>query len=740
MSQDCLLTKTGAWARCLAVALAAVAIPAAAAEQPPKIGLVLSGGGARGGAHIGVLQVLEEMRVPVDCVAGTSMGSIIGGLYSVGYDPDDLAEIVQNIDWDAAFRDQPVRKRLSFRRKEDDDLPLWPLEIGIGGHGPSGPAGLTTASRIEFIFRSLTLDAAGIHDFDDLPIPYRAVAADLDSGDPVVLEGGELALAMRASMSIPAVFTPVELDGRLLVDGGIAMNLPVEVAQAMGADVIIAVDVGTPTRHARERLSPMGVYSQTFSVLAKENVARSLARLGGDDLLIVPDLSEVKTGDFKEINKAIASGEAAARAVADELGRYAVSAEEYAQFLARQRRDRREADRLTVDEVVVEGVTRTRPDVVRRRVRTAAGSELDPDLLMRDLDRVSQAGEFEAVGFRVEREDERNRLAIEVREKTWGPGYLRFGLGLAADFEGDTEFRMLANYRRANVNRLGAEWKTIVSLGDPSLITTELFQPLEPSGFWFVAPNLTYFQDRDDAYLAGDELEVLDVQTAVGGLDFGIQIRNYGEVRLGAYRGNLEADPRTASAFVPFESDLGFARLQATVDQLDNVAFPTQGNRTTLDVVLARDSLGADDEYDRLLFSTTSAKTWGRNTFVGGVEFGTDLDSDLPFYEEFQLGGFLKLSGIERGRLRGNAMGLIALGDYWRLGELGPLGKLYAGLIAQAGNVWEDDSDADLGDLIYSGTLFFGVDMRLSPVYLAYGHAEGGESAAYLFVGKPFGR
>jgi NTE family protein len=717
----------------------------AAASEPtddgrPKIGLVLSGGGARGGAHIGVLRVLEEMRVPVDYIVGTSMGSIIGGFYSVGYAPEQLETIVLDIDWDAAFRDAPERRRLSFRRKEDDDLPLWPVELGVGGGGAHRPSGLTTGARIEFIFRGLTLDVSGVHDFDDLRIPYRAVAADLDTGEMVVLDGGELALAMRASMSIPAVFSPVRIDGRLLVDGGIARNLPVDVAQEMGAEVIIAVDVGTPPKGASENLSAAGVYSQTFAVLSKQNVREQLELIRDDDVLIVPDLSEVRTADFAKIDKAIAAGEAAARAAADELRSFAIPEDEYSEFLERQRKEQVSLPGVRVDEIVIEGATRSNPDVLLHRIRTEPGDDLVPEVLLRDLERVSQAGEFQSVGFRLEPREDENKLVIETREKTWGPGYLRFGLGLESDFEGDTEYRLLANYRRANVNRLGAEWKTIVSLGDPAGLSTEFFQPLERSGFWFVAPSFAFGRDRDDTYLVNGDLEVIDTRTATGGIDVGIQLRNYGEVRLGIFRGLFDADPFTTTVGESTERDLGFVRFQAVVDQVDSATFPTEGNLTRLTVERATDSLGSDDEFDRLRFETLHAWTWNRNTFLGSVEFGSGLGSDIPFFEEFQLGGFLNLSGLARGSLRGDVKGRVSLGDYWKLGELGSFGRLYAGAFVEAGNVWQESDDVDLGDLLYSGTLFFGLDTRLVPIYLALGQAEGGGNELYFFMGKPFGR
>jgi len=710
-------------------------------EHPrPRIGLVLSGGGARGGAHIGVLRVLEELQVPVDYIAGTSMGSIIGGFYSIGYSPLDLENIVLDIDWGAAFRDAPERKRLSFRRKEDDGLPLLPFELGVGRGGSHRRSGFTSGARIEFIFRSLTLSVTGVNDFDDLRIPYRAVAADLDTGEMVVLDGGELAMAMRASMSVPAVFSPVRIDGRLLIDGGIARNLPVDVAQGMGADIIIAVDVGTPPRGASENLGAAGVYGQTFSVLSKRNVREQLELIRDDDVLIVPDLSEVSAADFANIDKAIAAGEAAARSVAHELRRFSISDDAYAEFLERQRMNETSRSVVRVDEIVIEGLTRSNPDVLLRRMRTKPGDELDAELLLRDLERVSQAGEFQSMGFRLEPHEGKTTLVVEAHEKTWGPGYLRFGLGLESDFEGDTEFRLLVNYRRPNLNRLGAEWKTIVSLGDPAGLTTEFFQPLDRLGFWFVAPSLAYSRDRDDTFLVSGDLEVVDTRAALGGVDVGVQFRNYGEVRLGVFRGLFDADPFTTTLQSFTERDLGFLRFQATLDQVDSATFPTEGNLTELTVERSSHSLGADDSFDQLRFRTLQAWTWGRNTFLARVEIGSSLGSEIPFYQEFQLGGFLNLSGLARGRLRGDYKGLFSLGDYWKLGDFKALGRLYAGAFVEAGNVWQDSADAGLDDLRYSATVFFGLDSRLAPIYLALGHAEGGENQLYFFMGKPFGR
>ena len=725
----------------LQLAFAPAAILAAEAPAEPEgdtIGLVLAGGGARGGAHVGVLKVMEELRVPVDRIAGTSMGSIVGALYAVGYSPEEMAETLSAIDWESVFRDLPDRKYLSYRQKEDDLAALMPFEIGVGRNGISTRSGIIVGTKIEFLFRQLTIEAARARNFDELRIPYRAVAADLETGDAVVLDRGDLALAMRTSMSIPGVFTPVKLNGHLLVDGGIANNMPVDVARSMGADRIIAIDVGTPPKGSAEGLSSLGVLSQTLAVTTEKNVIEQRASIGPQDLLITPELEGIGAGDFPDVAAAIAAGEKAARQYEAELRRFSVSEEEYAAFLKRQRRNPKDAPEIIVDEIAVEGLPTLDSSVVTRRMLTKKGEPLDFDKLARDLVKLNQLGDFASVGFRLEPIGEKNRLVVEARPKPWGPGYVRFGVGLETVFDGEADFRLLGQYRRPQVNRLGGEIKTWVSLGEPTGLHGEFYQPIVPTGTFFVAPRASAWRLKDDFFLDDGTREAVQTRRWDVGADFGVQFRNWAELRVGLDTGQVDFDPQTTATLEEISRDTGGARVLFTLDQIDNVFFPTRGNLTRVYGYFSRDGYGAEDVYDSLFVSTFQAVSWGRNTFVGWAEYKTDLGSDLPTYAEFKLGGFLKLSGFKNGELRGSATGLLSLGDYWRIGRLGPLGSLYFGAVAQGGNAWDDPSDAALDDLLYSGTLFFGVDNRFAPLYLGYGHAEGGESETYLFVGRWF--
>jgi NTE family protein len=713
----------------------------APADGRPRTALVLGGGGARGAAHIGVLRVLEELRVPVDLIVGTSIGSIIGGLYASGLRPDLVQRRVLEADWSDLFDDSPRRERVSFRRKEDDALSLMRFETGLGRQGVELPSGLIAGQKLNHLLRELTLHTTGWDDFDQLPIRFRAVAADLADGSVVVLARGDLADAMRASMAIPGVFTPVELEGRTLVDGGIARNLPVDVARGLGANRIIAVDVSTPLPDISEERSMLGVVGRSYSMLTAKNVAEQRALLGPGDVLIVPDLEGISSAAFDRAAETIERGAEAARRAQTALGALAAPEAEFAEYLRRQRRDPAAVpEGIRLAEVEIEGPQRVDARTVRSRIRTRPGAGLDLAVLRRDLERIYEIGEFEQVGFDLEGDKHAGRLVIRAREKSWGPRYLRFGLSLESNFEGEGQFTALAHLAWAQLNRLGAEWKSFLAIGDVDALSSEFFQPLDFSGFWFVAPRLRLSRDRRETFLEGGGQTVVDEQAAEGGLDFGAQFRNYGEVRLGAVRGERDLEFPLDTSLSPAKVQAGAWRIRLVFDQIDNAYFPRRGNLSHLEARFSRRSLGADDRFDRASLSTLQAFSFGRNTLLARLRLGTDLGSEIPFYDEFELGGFLNLSGLPAGALQGDVLAYLSLAYYWQVARLpSPVGGgVYAGLALEAGNTWEDVEAAELGDLRPAGLLFAGADTRLAPLYLGYGRSDAGDDSFYVFLGLPF--
>src|SRR6186713_987586 len=304
------------------------AAPRAEASRP-RIGLVLSGGGARGAAHIGVLKVLEENHVPIDAIAGTSMGAVVGGLYASGLSAADIERIMTSVDWEDAFRDRPARKDLNFRRKLEDQNFLVKFPLGLKSRRFRLPRGLVQGQKLTQILRSLTLPVSQVQSFDDLAIRFRAIATDIVTGDRVVLDHGDLTTAMRASLSAPGVFSPVDSEGRMLVDGGLSSNLPVDVAREMGVDILIVVDCGFPLLERGKLDSVATVSNQMLAILIRHNTAEQRKTLKDSDVLIDPALGDFSSLDFSQHAKAMRLGEEAARGQTQRLSALSVPPEEF---------------------------------------------------------------------------------------------------------------------------------------------------------------------------------------------------------------------------------------------------------------------------------------------------------------------------------------------------------------------------------------------------------------------------
>ncbi|MGB2818762.1 MAG: patatin-like phospholipase family protein, partial [Burkholderiaceae bacterium] len=453
----------------------------------PRIGLALSGGGARGLAHVGVLKVLEELRVPIHCVTGTSMGAIVGGTFAAGRSPDEMAALVTKADWEGIFRDRPPRKEIAVRRKIEDYQTLFAPEFGVTKDGLALPKGVIAGVSIESFFRMLSTPSFGIADFNKLPIPFRAMATDIETGEAVVLDRGSVAQAMRASMSVPGAIAPVEIDGRLLVDGGIANNLPIDEARKLCADVVIAVNISTPPMKREELTSALSVAGQLVNFLGKQTVDDQLKRLTDRDVLIAPDLGDISASDFKRAADAIQVGEQATRAMAKSLSRYSLPPEQFAALRSRQIAEHKPLG--TVDEIRIEGLQRTNPAVLAGLVESKPGEPLSEEKVGADLRRIYGRRDFESISYRLTTGETGPRaMVIEPREKSWGPDYLRFGLGLATDFSGDSAFNLLVQYRKSWMNKLGGEWEMEAQVGEDTYFLTQFYQPLSETGRLFVAP------------------------------------------------------------------------------------------------------------------------------------------------------------------------------------------------------------------------------------------------------------
>ncbi|MEL7285725.1 MAG: patatin-like phospholipase family protein [Pseudomonadota bacterium] len=708
-------------------------------EGRPKIALVLSGGGARGAAHVGVIRRLEELRVPVDMIVGTSMGAVVGGLYASGLNADELEQVIRDIDWLDAFIDTPPRSDLTYRRKRDDDDFLINFELGVRDGKVRLPKGLIQAQKLGLYLREFSLAASSIENFDDLPTPFRAVAADIVNGETVVLAQGDLAKAMRASMSAPGVFAPAQIDGRTLVDGGIAMNLPVEAAQELGADIVIAVDVGFPLLPADDIQSAVAVSNQMLTILIERETREQRRLLSADDLLIQPALGLLGSTDFLRALQAIEIGYDSALAATPGLKRYSLSETDYASHTAARRQ--RANPQLVPAFVDIRTDAAISPQVIASRIETAAGQPLSTEQLREDLARIYGLGLFEQVDYALVDVDGQSGLEINARAKSWGPGYMRFGMSFEEDFEGSGAFGFSARHLRTAVNRLGAEWRSSLNFGTNARLQSEFYQPLSFNLKYFVAPIIEFEQQNINLITDNDALARYRLTAGEAGVFFGREINNWGELRLGVYRFTGDAKVRVGDPNLQrFDIDRGGVRASFGFDTLDDTIFPSSGSRYELEMDWSREGLGSERDFTTWRSSYAGYKTWGRHTWSLGFDLATAEDADDVVVASYPLGGFLNLSGLDRGAIAGPHAALGRVVYQRRTGRTGGglfEWPLYLGGSIEAGNVWATRDDADFGDLIVNGSLFLRFDTFFGPLYLASGFAEDGESSFYLFLGSP---
>jgi NTE family protein len=731
----------------LAVILVA-AIPAWADESPqavdgakrPKICLVLSGGGARGAAHVGVLKVLEEYRVPIHCIAGNSMGALVGAAYATGTSVTEMDKIIASISTELLFKEKPPRQELSMRRKQDDYNIFFSPEIGFNDGELGLPKGAVSGVQLETVLRQLS-KAKGFHQFDELPIPFRAVATDLVTGKVVVFSEGELANVMRASMSVPVAVAPVEISGRLLVDGMLTQNLPVETGLSMGADIIIAVNVGTPLLKREELTSILGVSGQMLSILTEQNVQTSLTLLKPTDILISPELGDFSTGGFDNLPQISPLGEKAARKVAERLAQLSIPAEEYA-ALRRRQLFASAPDLRPVDEIRFENLKRVNPTTAQAVMETQTGEPIDQQVLDRDMRRIYGTDNFEHVNYRFLEEPGKRVLAVDAVEKTWGPDYLRFGLGLSSDLQGDAYFNLLASYRRTWLNSLGAEWRSNLQIGRTSSFMSEFYQPLDDRGFFFVAPHVSYERRATDLYQGSHRIATYDVTSILAGIDIGSQFTRYGELRIGMVGGvlspELDTGPQSLSPGKEHVTQGAF-RTRLFFDQLDSAQFPHSGWSAGLNTFNSNSVIGADQDYTKWDVDGTIVRSFGSHTFNFGAKAGGRIGSDkLPRYDLFQWGGFMQQSGYATGQLVGEDLKFARLIYYHRILRGSLLEGVYGGLSLEVGEVGAPLVPGSPEGVLESACIFLAADSPIGPVYIGYGRSLDSNSSVYLYLGKPF--
>ena len=714
----------------------ALAQPAAAA---PRIGLVLGGGGARGAAHIGVLEELERLRVPVHCVAGTSMGALVAGAWVSGRSPAEMREALRAADWNEMFLDGAGDAELDLRARRLRQRFLPGSETGIVDGGAVSPPALVQGQRIKFFLNALVRAETGEPLIEQLPIPLSIIATDIGTGERVVMRDGPLTEAMRASMAVPGLLAPFTWRGRKLVDGGLVDNLPVrELRERCGAEVVIAVNVGSPPLPADSIAGVLSITAQMVALLTEQNVGASLSQLTPRDVLVRPELGDITAADFARHAEAADRGRAAMRAHEPALAALAVDERAWAAWRRGARVAERDVPR--VDGIEVLGLQRVAPELLLRHVRQRAGAPLDAATLATDLERAYGDGHYERLDYTVLRErtpeGDRTVLRLLPAEKAWGPDYLRLGLQLQSTLNQGSRYQLRAALQRTWLNPLGAELLLAAELGDATGVQAEFVQPLDPAQRWFADALVEYRRERSDYFFV--EQRIAEYRSARSRLELGLGVNfmRLGQLRAAGWAGESTRSLETGIdlfAELP-EPRLGGWVLAVDLDRLDRLYFPRSG--WALQAQWRADERSG---WRRVHAEGRAAAPWGDWVLGGRASWTAATHGTLPLSEAPRLGGFLNLTGFAAGQLIGDhvAYGHVRAERIIGRLPLGLRGDMRLGLALEAGRVGEPYTRQKREGLLRGAALYLGGETPLGSVYVGLGRASGGAYNAYLFLGTP---
>jgi NTE family protein len=714
--------------------------PPAQDESRPKVAVVLGGGGAHGVAHLGVLRELERQRVPIDLIVGNGFGGVIGGLYASGMTVDEVGAFLFETDWQNIFNPDTRREDLSFRRKGDDEDFLIKYRVGIQDGQAQLPTALIPNGKLAQLLQSSVAATKGITDFDRLPVPYRAVAMDLVNGDQVVLGDGALDRAILATLSSPGTLPPVQIDGRSLITGGLINNLPVDVAREWGADVVIVVDIGIYIRAEDDLSSIFAIVDQVAHLLQQRNSEASIAQLGPADILIQPDLAPIEEARIDDPAEGVRKGEEAVAALADEFADVRISSMMFAAM--NQDRVAKRALNPVISAIELDNESIVDDAVVLAQISQPLNAPLDKDALEEDLRSVYGLGEFSAVEFSLRDEGETSVLQLRTVEKPGGNRFWRFGISLQDDLAGNSAYTASGSITWTSLNRLGGEWRSVVRIGEVQQLSTEWYQPLTKSGRYFASAAGSFRERNVNSFLDGDIIGQSRVEELIAQIQLGRIFGNSGQVTLGLLRGRGKTESNIGSDIPEGEFDVGGYTASAAYDTYDNVYFPKHGARAQIGWVGQRQTAGATFDVDILKGAAGIAKTWDVSTLILGTTLQSQVNESPGTQNLLLTGGLFNISGYQRDELSGKHTGVVR-GIYYRRLRSNPLrgfleAALYAGASLEVGNAWQTSDEVSLSNTLAAGSLFLGADTFIGPVYLAGGLAQGGKSALYLYVGRPF--
>jgi NTE family protein len=705
----------------------------------PRIGLVLGGGGAKGGAHVGVLKVMDELRIPVDCVVGTSMGALVGATFASGNSAAEIERLVNDINWGETVGGIGARHRMPIERKLAPQPYTNSLEFGISEGEFRTPGGLVTTQSIEDTIRNLVTGTREIESFDDLALPYRAIATDIAASEMVILDSGDLSVAMRASMAIPGVFSPVVVGERVMVDGGLMRNIPVDVARELCADVVIAVWFPEPDAGPLGDLSPVSAMYRSLLAVVLANENEQIASLTDKDINLAVPLGDLGSADFDRVPEAIELGREAAIAASDSLRRYALPEQEYVAWRAGIDVPRETSSVLA--EVRIVGTDRVNPEYLRTQLRNAEpGASIENAAITADAERLYALGDFDKIDYRLSGPESARVLEFQLVEKPWGPDILQFDFGLASTGDSGLHAILRADHTRSWINARGGRWQNALQFGRRSLISSDFYQPLDMKQRFFVQPMVAFERYLEDVYEGDDRLADYVFQEGYAQVDAGINFSTRAQVRVGVRSGRVDARLRTGTPDLPESDWLTDTRTQFefTYDSRDVVELPTRGVFVNLRYLDSQDWFGGEQDYRIAEGIIAPSFSIGGNSFSMIVGGGSLLSGEVPLNEQIEFGGIRTFPGLRPGELRGT--------DYWfagtsylrRLTDLAPVfgQSVYAGVRLQAGEMRNDLFSDDSGTLYGLSGSLTGLT-PLGPFLVSLGYVVDRTVRLQFAIGRP---
>lgn len=725
------------WGWCLTAVflLFSMALSPSISAKEERVGLVLSGGGARGLAHIGVLKALEERNIKISAVAGTSMGAVVGALYATGKTPDEIAVIARGMDWGHAMDDDTPRENLSYRRKQDSREYLVKAQATIKDGVFSLPKGIVQGQNLQLLLQRIFVHVSDGTRFDDFPIPFRAVAGDLVTGEAVILSEGSLPTAVRASMSIPGLYAPVEIDGKILVDGGIANNLPIDIVKAMGVDRVIAVDIATPLYDAEGLDSVLPIIEQLTTLLTYNQLKQQYVLITERDLLIKPDLGVVQNTDFDMLDEAISKGYQSVQGYDRQLSSF---------------KNESDIERVTpapnqkipiITAIAIDNDSNLSDKFLRSGISQETNQEFDREQLETDLETLYGYQHFENLTYKLIPNEDGYTLSILAKDKTWGKDLLGVNFDLFTNSDGESGYNLGLNFRKAGVTRRGGESFTAIQFGQEPLLRTELYLPLDYRQISSFSPYLRYGQQSFNNVLDRDIQTRFNMEDFIFGAMFGLEVSNLSMFAIGAeeHRGNIETYIGPDTGTFHFKDIIRYFLFE--YDSLDSLDFPTSGSfiRMRYDKVSPKQRLVED--FSLASVNLLKGVNFGANTVIFKAEMVRSIHNISSRHFQQSLGGFLNLSGPHDNALIGSSKAYANITYLRRLDKQSLLPvdlPVYIGFSFEAGNVWERSADMSRHDLIHAGALMMAIDSPLGPIYLAYGRAEEGYSSFYIKLGRVF--